>query len=183
MHACGVVLDNYMSVAVQVREAVAADVPAIRAIYNAAVAEPAAACEDEPHSLKQREDWFAQFQRRNFPVLVAEQGGVVIGWGSLGPHQERAGFRFTGSVAVYVDAVFRRVGVGSLLLKALMVAGKARRLHCVVAAIDSLNNPSIRLHEQHGFTEAGTLRQAGCKQGEWRDVVYLQRLLDERSEP
>ena len=81
MHACGVVLDNYMSVAVQVREAVAADVPAIRGIYNAAVVEPAAACEDEPHSLKQREDWFAQFQRRNFPVLVAEQGGVVIGWG------------------------------------------------------------------------------------------------------
>ena len=172
-----------MSVAGQVRAAVTGDVPVIRAIYNAAVVEPASACEDEPHSLKQREEWFVQFQRRNFPVLVAEQGGVVIGWGSLGPHQERAGFRFTGSVAVYVDAVFRRVGVGSLLLKALVVAGKARRLHCVVATIDSLNKPSLRLHERHGFTEVGTLRQAGCKKGEWRDVVYLQRLLDERSEP
>ena len=177
------VLDGGMSGAVQVRAAKAADVPAIRAIYNAAVAEPAAAYEDEPHSLKQREDWFAQFQRRNFPVMVAEQGGVVIGWASLGPHQEAAGFRFTGSVAVYVDAVFRRAGVGSRLLEALLAAGRSRRIHCVVAMIDSQNTASLRLHEQHGFTEAGTLRQVGCKQGEWRDVVYLQRLLDDREEP
>jgi phosphinothricin acetyltransferase len=158
-------------------------VPAILEIYNAAVLEPASAYEDVPHTLRQREDWFDQFQQRNFPIVIAEYDGAVAGWGSLGPHQERTGFRFTGSVALYVDSAHRRRGVGGQLLEALLAAGRERRLHAVVAAIDSRNEASLELHAHHGFTEAGVFREAGCKFGEWRDVVYLQRLLDDRPSP
>jgi phosphinothricin acetyltransferase len=85
-----------------IRAAAREDVPGILLIYNAAVREPAAAYEDVPHTLMQREEWFDHFAGRNFPILVAETDGVIVGWGSLGPHQERMGFRFTGAVAVYV---------------------------------------------------------------------------------
>ena len=159
------------------------DVPEILAIYNAAVLEPASAYEDVPHTLAQREEWFEQFKRRNFPVVVAEHGGVVVGWGSLGPHQERTGFRFTGSVALYVAGTHRRCGIGGKLMEALLAAGSERRLHVVVAAIDSQNTASLKLHAKHGFTEAGVFREVGCKFGEWRDVIYLQNRLDKRQRP
>ena len=168
---------------VQIRTAGSKDVPQILAIYNAAVLEPASAYEDVPHTLTQREEWFEQFTRRNFPVVVAEHGSVVVGWGSLGPHQERAGFRFTGSVAVYVVGTHRRYGIGGELVEALLSAGRERKIHAVVAAIDSRNEASLKLHAKYGFMEAGVFQEVGCKFGEWRDVVYMQRLLDDRASP
>ena len=166
-----------------IRTARREDVPAILAIYNAAVLEPAAAYEDAPHTLAQREEWFEQFMRRNFPIVVAEHGEVVVGWGSLGPHQERTGFRFTGTVALYVSGMRRRYGIGGQLLEALLEGGRERKIHAVVAAIDSQNEASLKLHAKYGFTEAGVFLEVGCKFGEWRDVVYLQRLLDDRAGP
>jgi len=166
---------------VQIRAARSKDVPQILAIYNAAVLEPASAYEDVPHTLTQREEWFEHFTRRNFPVVVAEHGSVVMGWGSLGPHQERAGFRFTGSLAVYVVRTHRRCGIGGELVEALLSAGRERKIHVVVAAIDSRNEASLKLHTKYGFVEAGVFQEVGCKFGEWRDVVYMQRLLDDRA--
>ena len=168
---------------VQIRAARSKDVPQILAIYNAAVLEPASAYEDVPHTLTQREEWFEHFTRRNFPVVVAEHGSVVVGWGSLGPHQERAGFRFTGSLAVYVVRTHRRCGIGGELVEALLSAGRERKIHVVVAAIDSRNEASLKLHTKYGFVEAGVFQEVGCKFGEWRDVVYMQRLLDDRASP
>ena len=172
-----------MSETVTIRAARREDVPAILVIYNATVKEPAAAYEDSPNTLHQREEWFDYYQQRNFPILVAERAGLVVGWASLGPHQERSGFRFTGSVALYVDTIYRRQGIGGLLLEALLETARERRLHCLLAVIDSKNEPSLQLHQRQGFREAGTFREAGCKFGQWRDVVYLQYLLDDRSSP
>lgn len=172
-----------VSEGVTIRPARRKDVQAILVIYNAAVQEPASAYEDAPHTLSQREMWFDHFSNRDFPIVVAELDDIVVGWGSLGPHQERTGFRFTGSVAVYVDKMYRRRGFGGQLLEALLEAGRQRKLHAVLAVIDSQNGPSLELHQKHGFTQAGVLREAGCKFGEWRDAVYLQRLLDDRPVP
>ncbi|MDG1831706.1 MAG: GNAT family N-acetyltransferase [Verrucomicrobiota bacterium] len=166
-----------------IRAAVREDVPGILLIYNAAVREPAAAYEDVPHTLAQREEWFDYFTGRNYPILVADTHGVIVGWGSLGPHQERMGFRFTGAVAVYVKERSRRQGIGGRLMEALLKAGRARQLHVLLATIDAANKPSLQLHARHGFTKAGMFSEAGCKFGEWRDVVYLQRKLDDRLAP
>ena len=169
--------------ATTIRPARREDVPAILAIYSAAVLEPSSAYEDVPHTLAQREEWFEQFMRRNFQIVVAERGGVVAGWGSLGPHQERTGFRFTGTVALYVSGTHRRYGIGGQLLEALLEGGRERKIHAVVAAIDSQNEASLKLHAKYGFTEVGVFREVGCRFDEWRDVVYLQRLLDDRDRP
>ena len=166
-----------------IRAAVREDVPGILLIYNAAVREPSAAYEDVPHTLAQREEWFDYFTDRNYPILVAETDGVIVGWGSLGPHQERMGFRFTGAVAVYVKERSRRQGIGGRLMEALLKAGRERQLHVLLATIDAANEPSLQLHAGHGFTKAGVFPEAGCKFGEWRDVIYLQRKLDDRPVP
>ena len=166
-----------------IRAAAREDVPGILLIYNAAVREPAAAYEDVPHTLEQREEWFDYFTGRNYPILVAETDGVIVGWGSLGPHQERMGFRFTGAVAVYVKERSRRQGIGGRLMEGLLKAGRERQLHVLLATIDAENESSLQLHARYGFAKAGVFLEAGCKFGEWRDVIYLQRKLDDRPVP
>ena len=74
------------------RPAVRGDVPGILLIYNAAVREPAAAYEDVPHTLAQREEWFDHFAGRNFPILVAETAGVIVGWARWGLIRNGWGF-------------------------------------------------------------------------------------------
>jgi phosphinothricin acetyltransferase len=48
----------------------------------------------------------------------------------------------------------------------------------MVAAIDSENTSSIRLHEKLGFVQTAYMPQVGQKFGQWRDLVLLQLNLD-----
>ena len=69
------------------------------------------------------------------------------------------------------------------MLEALLEGGRKRKIHAIVGAIDSQNEVSLKLHAKYGFMEAGVFLEVGCKFGEWRDVVYLQRLLDDSAGP
>ena len=144
-----------------IRAAAREDVPGILLIYNKAVREPASAYEDVPHTLVQREEWFDHFSGRNFPILVAETGGVIVGWGSLGPHQERMGFRFTGAVAVYVTERSRRQGIGGRLMEALLKAGRERHLHVLLATIDAANGRSPGTTSNSGHQSTRSPRYFG----------------------
>ena len=53
----------------------------------------------------------------------------------------------------------------------------------MIGAIDAANAASIHLHEQFGFTHAGTIEQAGFKFGEWLDLAFYQLLLDTPEHP
>lgn len=44
---------------------------------------------------------------------------------------------------------------------------------------DSNNQGSLKVHQQVGFTEIGTLKDVGFKHGRWLDTVLLQRALGE----
>jgi phosphinothricin acetyltransferase len=46
--------------------------------------------------------------------------------------------------------------------------------HSAVAVIALPNEPSVRLHERHGFVRVGQLVEAGYKLGAWRDVGFWQ---------
>ncbi len=62
-----------------------------------------------------------------------------------------------------------------MLLEALLNAARLRSLRSIIAAIDSENTVSIRLHAKLGFEEAGRFKQIGFKFGRWLDAVYMQK--------
>ncbi|MBX3744257.1 MAG: N-acetyltransferase [Verrucomicrobiae bacterium] len=162
---------------VLIRPAAFDDCPAILAIYNDAVLHTTASYDFEPRSLDHRQAWFLDHQRTGFPIYVAEHDGTVLGWSSLSRFHDRAGFRFTAEVSVYIAAPHRGRGLGSLLLPPLIESARAIGLHVLVAAIDASNEPSLRLHRRFGFQPAGQLREVGHKFGRWLDVAYLQLIL------
>jgi L-amino acid N-acyltransferase len=158
------------------RPATPADLQAINDIYNHYVGYCTCTYQETPETLADRERWFHRHDDRH-PVVVAEAAGEVLGWGALSSFRERSAFRYTVEDSVYIKHSAQGRGLGSLLLRDLIDRATALRHQTIVAAIDSGQVGSLKLHERHGFVETGRLHRAGLKFGRWLDVVFLQYML------
>ena len=164
------------AVATAIRPCRFEDLPAILRIYNNEIETGVATWDEAPWTIEQRQTWFAGHDAST-PVLVAEAAGEVVGFAYLTLMSSKSGWRFTREDTIYIDPRARGQGVGHLLLGALLEAAGALGVHLVVASITSTNAASIALHKKHGFEDAGTLRSAGFKFGEWLDTTHMQRVL------
>lgn len=161
-----------------VRDATPGDAAAIAAIYAPHVLAGTATFEIDPPTPQTMAARVAAVQASGWPWLVADRDGV-IGWASACQFRDRAAYRFTGEVSIYLHRDVLRQGVGGTLLTALVERAAAAGTRQLVAVIgDSANAASIGLHAAHGFAPAGMLRGVGHKFGRWLDVVYMQRSLD-----
>lgn len=165
------------------RDATAADLSALLAIYNDAVVHTTASYDYTPRSPERQQAWWAAKQDGGWPVVVAEVDDTVAGFASYGAFRAWDGYRFTVEHSVYVDTRFRRRGVASSLLAELLARAGAQRMHLMVGAIDAANEASIALHRRHGFEDAGVLREAGHKFGRWLDLAFMTRKLVPGSPP
>ncbi|MFV0525066.1 MAG: GNAT family N-acetyltransferase [Acidimicrobiales bacterium] len=173
---------------IEIRDAVAADMPAVRDIYNALVPTTTVAWTDQPQSLETREAWFARAQAADLPVLVAEltARGEVAGFASYGPFRGSGmwtGYRYTVEHTIHLRESQWGTGLGRTLLEALIDRAVAAGIHVMVGAIDSANTGSIAFHHRLGFEEVARMPQIGCKFGRWLDLVLMQRILDDRTTP
>jgi phosphinothricin acetyltransferase len=160
-----------------IRSADWADLPAILAIYNDAVLHTTASYDLEPVSMADRAAWMAGHEGRGEPVIVAELGGQVVGFGAYGPFRAKPGYRFTVEHSVYVSAERRGQRIGRLLLEPLIDHARAAGKHAMIAGVDATNEASLRLHRACGFVEVARFPQVGHKFGRWLDLVCLQLLL------
>jgi phosphinothricin acetyltransferase len=164
----------------RVRDATAADLGAVQAIYAHHVAQGLASFELEPPDRAAMTARFEETRRLGMPYIVAELAGEVRGFAQAGPYRTRPAYRFAVENTVYVAPGFERRGLGRLLLGALIERCAALGYRRMVAVIgDSANRPSIRLHEELGFVRAGLIPSVGFKFGRWVDSVLLQRPLGE----
>jgi L-amino acid N-acyltransferase YncA len=142
-------------------------------IYNDAVVETTATFDLEPRSPEAQTAWLAEHVPP-YPVIVCENDGQVLGWGSLSPYAVRPAYRFAAELSVYVDKGARRRGTGEGLLRQLMLLGDTHGLHTLVAKITAENEASIRLAEKVGFRQTGLLEEVGYKFDRWLNVAIYQ---------
>ncbi len=168
-----------------IRDAISADLPAIRDIFNDAVLSTTAIWMDSTVDLANREAWFAARAQQGYPILVVlDDSSDVVGYASFGDWRPFDGFCNTVEHSVYVRADQRGKGLGPLLMQALIGRAKACGKHVLVAAIESGNAASIRLHERLGFSITGQMPQVGRKFGRWLDLTFMQLIVTpERSAP
>ena len=160
-----------------IRAASEGDLPAILAIYNDAVLNTTAIWNDDLVDLDNRRAWMTARTALGYPVLVAEEEGAVLGYGSFGDFRAFHGYRFTVENSLYVAADARRRGIASALLVALIEHARAIGKHVMVAGIAGENDVSLRLHARHGFVETARMPEVGQKFGRWLDLVFMQRTL------
>lgn len=157
-----------------IRAARESDLETILEIYNHAVVHTTATFDVAPRSLEAQKSWFAEHVAP-YPVIVWEEDGRVLAWGSISPYAPRPAYRFAGEVSVYVEPGSRRRGLGEGLARELVALGTAAGFHTLVALITDENEVSIRLAETTGFHRTGKLEEVGFKFDRWLDVAVYQR--------
>lgn len=128
--------------------------------------------------------WFDTKIQNNFPVigLVNEQD-ELMGFGSYGTFRAFPAYKYTVEHSLYVQKDHRGKGLGKILLSEIIKNAQAQDYHCLIAAIDSTNEASIRLHRQFDFEFCGRIKQAGYKFGTWLNVDFYQLLLETPTHP
>jgi phosphinothricin acetyltransferase len=161
-----------------IRPSSAADLPAITAIYAWNVLHGTGTFEleapDQAEMSRRRDDVLS----KGLPWLVAERGGVVLGFAYANHFRPRRAYRFCLEDSIYLADEARGQGLGTLLLAELVARCEAAGARQMLAVIgDSANAGSIGVHRALGFEHTGILRAAGWKFGRWLDVVLMQKPL------
>ena len=163
---------------VNIRTATATDVPDITRIYNEGIRDRLATLETEERTPEERQAWLEARDERH-PVLVAERGGTVAGWGSLNVFNPRPAYMHVVDFSIYVGREARGAGIGQALLAALIERARELGYHKLVLAAFPGNEAGMRLYTGFGFRQVGVYREQGLLDGRWVDVVSMERLLNE----
>jgi L-amino acid N-acyltransferase YncA len=161
-----------------VRKAEERDIPAITAIYNEAVVNTVAVWNNDVVDEANRLTWLAEHRRPGTVALVAVDGeDRALGYATYGGFRAYDGFRDTVENSIYVDSGRRAGGVGTALMRELIDRARADGKHVMVAAIESGNEASLRLHAKVGFEQVGVLPEVGTKFGRRLGMTLMQILL------
>lgn len=109
-----------------------------------------------------------------YPWLVCEHAGEVVGYACASTHRTRAAYRWSVDVSVYVHESFRGAGVGRGLYTSLFCILRAQGFVNAFAGIALPNPASVGLHTSFGFLPLGVYQQVGYKLGRWHDVGWWQ---------
>jgi len=159
-----------------IRPATLEDLDAITEIYNDAILNTVATFDTEPKTIEEQKVWFANHVHK-YPILVAEQDGLVVGWASLSKWSEKRAYSDTVEGSLYVKKEYRRQGIGKRLLEAIIQEGQKAGFHSVMARIAKGGETSIHLCESLGFEHVGIMKEVGQKFGKLLDVYLMQKML------
>jgi phosphinothricin acetyltransferase len=109
-----------------------------------------------------------------FPWLIAEEEGRVLGYAYASRHRERAAYRWSADVSVYVREGARGKGVGRALYTSLFAVLRLQGIFNILAGISLPNASSVALHEAMGLRPLGIYESIGYKCGAWHDVGWWQ---------
>lgn len=171
-----------MATAVAIRLACAGDAAQVQAIYVPVVRDTAISFEVDPPDVSELGRRIRGTLTR-LPWLACERDGEILGFAYAARHRERAAYRWSVDVSVYVDQHARRAGVGRGLYVSLLALLARQHFAAAHAGITLPNPASVGLHEALGFVPVGVYRAVGFKLGAWWDVGWWQRRLGEPAVP
>ena len=161
--------------AIKVRAAVRDDAPGICIVYNQGIEDRVATFETLPRSPDDIAHWFGDAA---CPVVVAEEDGRVLGFASTSAYGARQCYAGIREFSIYVHREAKRRGIARMLLIALFDAAAKAGCWKITSRIFPENTASLELCKALGFRIVGTHLRHAKLDGEWRDVVTVERLLD-----
>ncbi len=113
---------------------------------------------------------------KGYPTVVAtDVEGKVLGYGVLRTYSPLPTFSKTAEIGYFIHPDYRRMGIGSAMLKFLIEGAKQKGINTILANISSKNQPSIAFHLKRGFTQVGYFQNIGFKKGEPFGMVWMQQ--------
>lgn len=145
-------------------------------IYNEYVKNSTITFEEIPVSLDRMAERI-EAATQNYPWLVYEIDGKVVGYTYGRKWRDRTAYRNSVETGTYLDPQFIGRGIGSELKKELLGLLKEKSFHAVISGIALPNPASIALNEKFGFKKVAHFKEVGYKFNRWIDVGYWQLIL------
>lgn len=162
---------------IEIRQATAADLDVVTAIYNEEVQGSTTTMDTEPRDEVSRRQWFAAHTSAAYPLLVADVGGDLVGWGTLSPWSPRGGYARTVEASVFVRRDARHGRVGTALLVSLIEEAQHTGHRVMLGRIEATNEASRQLALSLGFISVGVMHQVGEKFGRVLDIELFELML------
>jgi phosphinothricin acetyltransferase len=153
------------------------DAQAILDIINYNILNSTALYDYEPRSLENQIAIFDDKIKKGFPIIVATENEVVVGFGYYSEFRFREAYKFTVEHSVYAHPNHIGKGIGKLIMESLIDLAKAQKLHTMIGVIDSENQSSIDFHEKFSFEIVGTIKDSGFKFDRWLHSVFMQKMI------
>ncbi len=157
-----------------IRIATKEDIPAILAVYAPYILTTTATFE---YTVPTEEEFTARFQAvtRQFPWLVWEEDGQVLGYAYGSAPFERAAYQWCAELSVYLAPQIQGKGIGKKLYAALEKLLLLQGYQVLYALICDENDASIAFHEKLGYKIATAMPRCGVKFGRWIGIIYMEK--------
>lgn len=162
----------------KIRMATLEDSDDIQAIYEPYILNTAITFEYEPVSATVFKKRMAEVMEE-FPWLVYELEGKVVGYAYCHRFKERAAFDWDCECSVYIDENYHRRGIATTLYNKLFELVKKQGYYNIYTLINNSHTSSIELHKAFGFTKEGVYEKTGYKMGQWWDLLVMVKRLRE----
>ena len=159
-----------------IRTCLPTDAAAVCEIYNHYVRDTVVTFEETPPAVAEMAQRIAEIGAQ-FPWLVLEDAGVVIGYAYASTWKTRSAYRFAVESTIYLAPQSTGRGRGFGLYAALLADLRRRNFHSVIGGIALPNPASVSLHEKLGFKKIGSFTEVGWKFERWVDVGYWELIL------
>ena len=159
-----------------IRIATADDVPPILDIYAPYILSSTATFE---YTVPTPEDFTRRFQKitAQFPWLVWEEGGRILGYAYASAPYERAAFAWCAEPSVYLRPEARGRGIAAGLYRGLEEILRKQGYQVLYALITEENRESVRFHEKCGYQTRVTFPDCGFKFGRWLGLTWMEKRL------
>ena len=163
---------------IQVKETVAADLPAIRDIYNYYIENSVITFEEVAWDDAAMQHKFDHIKEDDYPFFSCYDGDQLVGYYYLSSWNFRSAYSTTAEVTIYLAPSMTGRGYGRALYEHLLATTDRQRFHSLIACITIPNEPSIALHERFGFVQVSSIKEIGFKHDKWCDVGHWQLILE-----
>lgn len=160
-----------------IRFATVEDLPQILAIYAPYVEETAVSFE---YTVPTVEGFAARFRNitAQYPWLVWEEEGQVLGYAYGSAPFERAAFSWCAESSIYLRRDHRGRGIGRKLQLALEALLQMQGYQLLYALVTTDNPASVAFHKALGFTHLAEFPGCGWKLNAWHGLVWLEKRLN-----
>ncbi len=166
-----------------IRNATLDDAAALLKIYSYYVTNTAVSFEYDVPSLEKFQTRMNRTQK-NYPYLVAEINGKIVGYAYAGNFIGREAYRFSAELTIYLDKNFRRRGIGGKLYRQLEIILRDMGIKNLYACIgypevedEFLTFNSAHFHEHLGFKICGKFTNCGYKFNRWYSMVWAEKII------